>query len=84
MVTHAGALTAEEDIGKVVARAVNDPRTANKKLVIKVNTLTQSEIIATWERVHGKTAKRVTVSSQQIDEKLQGQSLLLLLDCATE
>ena len=51
-----GATTAEEDIGAVVSRVLDDPRAVDKVVVIKVNTLTQNEIIDTWERLSGKKA----------------------------
>ena len=73
----AAATTLEDDIGKVVAKAVNDPRAANKKLVIKVNTLTQNEIIETWERVSGKKVARTTVSAEELDEQLQSALSLI-------
>ena len=69
---HAGALTAEADIGRVVARAVEDPRTADKTLVIRVNTLTQNQIIAAYESVTGKKVGRRHVSAEELEQQIQG------------
>ena len=68
----AAAATDEDDIGRVVARAVNDPRTANKKLVIKANQFTQNELIATWERLSGKTITKQPVSAEDLDAQIKG------------
>ena len=65
-------MTAEEDIGKVVARAVNDPRTENKRLVIKGSDFTQNQIIAAWEKVSGKTVARQAVSVEELTQKING------------
>jgi hypothetical protein len=67
-----GAATDEEDVGKVVALAVADPRTANKKLLIKVNVITQNDLIATWERLSGKTVTKKNVSAEDLDMQIQG------------
>ena len=69
---HAGATTAEADIGKVVARAVNDPRTANKTLVIRVNALTQNQIIAAYESVSGEKVGRRHVTAEELEHEIQG------------
>ncbi len=53
-------MTAEEDIGAIVSRVLDDPRAANKIVVIKVNTLTQNEVIDAWENISGKKASFVT------------------------
>ena len=50
----AGAATDEADIGKVVARAVNDPSTLNKKVIIKPNIFTQNELVELYEKLAGK------------------------------
>ena len=71
-VQSAGGATAEEDIGKVVARAVNDPRTANKRLVIKGSDFTQNQIIAAWETVSGKTVARQDVSAEDLIQIING------------
>ena len=68
----AAAATDENDIGRVVARAVNDPRTANKKLVIEANTFTQNELIATWERLSGIIITKQPVSAEELDAQIKG------------
>ena len=65
-------MTAEEDIGKVVARAVNDPRTANKRLVVKGSDFTQNQVIAAWEKVSGKMVARQAVSAEDLNQIING------------
>jgi hypothetical protein len=48
-----------------VVRSLTDPRTMNRKLVIKANTDTQREIVDTWERISGKKVNRKEVSAEE-------------------
>lgn len=73
--TKRGGGTAEEDIGKVVARAVGDQRTINKKLIIKGAAPTQAEIIAAYERVSGKQIQRVYVSAAELSRKIADEAV---------
>lgn len=56
---------------------MNDPRTADKKLVIRAITPTQNEIIETWERVTGKKVDRKQVSGAELDEQIKSEFALL-------
>ena len=69
---HAGYVTAEEDIAKVVARAVVDPRTINKKLVIRPQAPTQNELVAAYEAATGQRLPRTTVTNDEIEQQLKG------------
>jgi len=63
----------EADIGKVVVRCLTDPRTINKKLVIKVNTATQREILDTWEGMSGKKVNVKEVSAEEYSRLDKGE-----------
>lgn len=56
----------------MVARAINDPRTANKRLVITGSNFTQKQIIAAWEKVSCKTVARQAVSTEDLNQAING------------
>ncbi len=51
-------LVLQDDVGLVIARAVNDPRIANKKTPILANSLAQKDTISIWEELSGKAVAR--------------------------
>lgn len=64
--------TSEIDVGRVIARSLDDPRTVNKKVVVKANAFTQHELVAVWERVSGKRKKLIDVSAEEYENKNKG------------
>jgi len=58
----------EEDIGTYTIRAVDDPRTLNKTLYLRLpaNTLSFNELVALWEQKIGKTLEKVYVPEEQV------------------
>lgn len=67
-----GYATAEEDIAQVVAKAINDPRTANRKLVIRPHAPTQNELVAAYEAASGQKLPRVTVTNEELEQQIRG------------
>ncbi|CAN4093876.1 unnamed protein product [Withania somnifera] len=63
----------EHDIGTYTIKAVDDPRTLNKTLYIKPpkNTLSFNELVATWEKLIGKTLEKIYVPEEQILKDIQ-------------
>jgi len=58
----------EEDVGTFAIKAVDDPRTLNKTLYLRLpaNTLSFNELVALWEKKIGKTLEKVYVSEEQV------------------
>ena len=71
-----GAITDEADIGRILAKAVNDPRTLNRKVIIKGNVLTQNELISTYEGLANKAVSRKHVTREELDQQIKGASSL--------
>lgn len=67
-----GLTTAEQNIGKVVAKAVSDDRTVNKKLIIRGQARTQNELILAYEAATSKKLPRNTVTREQLEQHLKG------------
>ena len=56
----------------MVARAVADPRTINKKLVIRPQAPTQNELVAAYEAATGHRLPRIAVTNDEIEQQLKG------------
>jgi len=71
----------QEDIGKVSLKAVDDPRTLNKQLVIRPppNVLTFNSLVALWEKKLGHSLNKTYVSEAEVEKQIEGQSLTLCL-----
>ena len=71
----------EEDIGTFTIKAVDDPRTLNKTLYLRLpaNTLSFNELVALWEKKIGKTLEKVYVSEEQVVKLIAGQKLPSLI-----
>jgi len=70
----------EEDVATYTIKAVDDPRTLNKALYIRLpaNTLTWNELVALWETKIGKTLDKVYVPEEQLLKSIQETGDLLL------
>lgn len=62
-----------QDVARVTALAIDDDRTENKTVGIfpSSNSFTQSELITLWEEISGKTVKRVTVTCDEVDRRIE-------------
>nr|ABK23528.1 unknown [Picea sitchensis] len=58
----------EEDIGTFTIKAVDDPRTLNKTLYLRLpaNTLSFNDLVALWERKIDKTLDKVYVPEEEV------------------
>nr|M1T9X3.1 RecName: Full=Phenylcoumaran benzylic ether reductase IRL1; AltName: Full=Isoflavone reductase-like 1; Short=GbIRL1; Short=IFR-like protein 1 [Ginkgo biloba]AGG40646.1 isoflavone reductase-like protein [Ginkgo biloba] len=58
----------EEDIGTFTIKSVDDPRTLNKTLYLRLpaNTFSFNELVALWEKKIGKTLEKVYVPEEQV------------------
>eukprot|EP01018_Ginkgo_biloba_P008362 Gb_21755 [translate_table: standard] len=58
----------EEDIGTFTIKAVDDPRTLNKTLYLRLpaNIFSFNELVALWEKKIGKTLEKVYVPEEQV------------------
>lgn len=57
----------EEDIGVFTIKAVDDPRTLNKTLYLRLpaNTLSFNEVVRLWEKKMDKTLEKVYIPDEQ-------------------
>ncbi|KAK9808176.1 hypothetical protein WJX73_005488 [Symbiochloris irregularis] len=62
----------EDDLGRVMARAVNDSRTENKKLIIIAMQPTQPELVAACRAVTGQDIKTEHVPAEQLEKLIAG------------
>ncbi|XP_076886272.1 eugenol synthase 2-like [Bidens hawaiensis] len=75
----------EEDIALTTIKAVHDPRTLNKTLILRPpgNTLSFNEIASIWESKIGKTLEKTYVKEEQCLKNIQeapfGLSIVLSL-----
>ncbi|XP_008795940.2 phenylcoumaran benzylic ether reductase Pyrc5-like [Phoenix dactylifera] len=71
-----GIFVDEDDIGTFTIRAVDDPRTLNKILYIRLpaNTLTHNELVSLWEKKVGKTFERVYVPEEEVLKKIRASA----------
>ena len=71
----------EEDIGTFAIKAVDNPKTLNKTLYLRLpaNTLSFNELVALWEKKIGKTLEKVYVSEEQVVKLIAGQKLPSLI-----
>ena len=58
----------EEDIGTFAIKAVDDPRTLNKTLYLRLsaNTYSFNELVALWEKKINKTLEKVYIPEEQM------------------
>lgn len=63
----------EEDIGTFTIKAVDDPRTLNKTLYLRLpaNTISFNELAALWEKKIGKTLEKVYVPEEAVLKKIE-------------
>lgn len=64
----------EDDIATYTVKAVDDPRTLNKTLLIMPpnNIYTFNELVALWEKKVGKTLEKIYVPEEQLLKDIQG------------
>ena len=79
----AGLANAMEDIVAYTAKAMIDPRTENKRVIVcpAANKATQNDLIALWERISGMKVNKDYMSAEELDQQIKGEmrSVLLLL-----
>ena len=65
----------EEDVATYTTKAVDNPRTLNKAIYLRLpeNTLSVNELVALWENKIGKTLEKLYVSEDQLLKSIQGQ-----------
>lgn len=58
----------EEEIGVFTIKAVDDPRTLNKTLYLRLpaNTLSFNEVVSLWEKKIDKTLEKVYIPDEQV------------------
>ncbi|KAH9319820.1 hypothetical protein KI387_021589 [Taxus chinensis] len=58
----------EEDVGTFTIKAVDDPRTLNKVLYLRLptNSISTNDLVALWESKIGKTLEKVYLSEEQV------------------
>ncbi len=67
-------MTSLPDIGKFTSAIVSDPRTENQEVKIENETTSQSEMIAIWEDLSGKSVEKVPVSAEDLDAIIASSS----------
>ncbi|KAJ1384958.1 NmrA-like domain [Sesbania bispinosa] len=65
---HKAIFNEEEDIGTYTIRAVDDPRTLNKVLYLRLpnNIYSVNELVALWEKKMGKTLEKIYVPEEKL------------------
>lgn len=63
----------EDDIATYTIKAVDDPRTLNKSLILRPagNIYTFNDLVSLWEKKIGKSLERVYVSEEQLLKDIQ-------------
>ncbi|KAG9449680.1 hypothetical protein H6P81_009645 [Aristolochia fimbriata] len=63
----------EEDIGAYTIKAVDDPRTLNKILYLRLpaNTYSFNELVSLWEKKIGKTLEKIYVPEDQVLKNIE-------------
>lgn len=71
----------EEDTGTFTIKAVDDPRTLNKTLYLRLpaNTLSFNELVVIWEKKIDKTLEKVNVPKEEVLKLIPGHKLLTLI-----
>lgn len=64
----------EEDIGTYTIKAVDDSRTLNKILYLRLpaNTLSFNELVDLWEKKIGKTLVKEYLSEEKVLKLIEG------------
>jgi len=64
----------EEDIGTFTIKAVDDPRTLNKILYLRLpaNTYSINELVALWEKKIGNTLEKTYIPEEEVLKKIAG------------
>lgn len=72
----AGVFTKESDVAAFTISAVDDPRTLNKVVYLRLlgNVYSMNELIEIWESKIGKTLRRKYVSEGELLTKIKGTS----------
>jgi len=62
----------EEDIGTFTIKAVDDPRTLNKILYLRLpaNTFSLNELVALWEKKIGKSLEKTYIPEEEVLKKI--------------
>uniref|UniRef100_A0A0C9S3Q4 TSA: Wollemia nobilis Ref_Wollemi_Transcript_14834_1258 transcribed RNA sequence n=1 Tax=Wollemia nobilis TaxID=56998 RepID=A0A0C9S3Q4_9CONI len=63
----------EDDIGTYAIKAVDDPRTLNKTLYLRLpaNTYSFNELVALWEKKIGKTLEKIYVPEEAVVKQIE-------------
>ena len=74
---NAAVYVKEEDIATFTIKAVDDPRTLNKTLYLRLpaNTLSFNELVGIWEKKIDKTLDKVYVPEEEVLKSITGQKL---------
>ena len=64
----------EDDVATYTIKSVDDTRTLNKTIYIRPqeNILTQSDVIAKWEKLSGNVLKKIHVRSDELLASMKG------------
>jgi len=68
----------EEDIGTFTIKTVDDPRTLNKTVYLRLpaNTYSFNEMVALWEKKIGKTLEKIYVPEEALLKTIEGAILI--------
>jgi hypothetical protein len=66
----------EEDIGKFMIKAVNDPRTLNKQLMIQPepNIKSMNEVVQLWENKISHSLDKTYVLESEVLKQIEGKN----------
>ncbi|WOL12510.1 isoflavone reductase-like protein isoform X1 [Canna indica] len=79
-----GIFVKEDDIGTYTIKEVDDPRTLNRTLYLRLpaNILSHNELVSLWEKKTGKTLERVYVPEEQVLKQIQEAPIPLNISLA--
>lgn len=74
----AGVANTRADIAAYTAKALDDPRTLDKRFVIapSCNFATQPDLLRIWEGVSGQKMNTEQISAEELQDQIQGETLV--------
>jgi hypothetical protein len=75
LVQWTGVYNCEEDIGTFTIKAVDDPRTLNKQLLIRPepNIKSMNEVVQLWEKKIGHSLDKTYVPESEVLKQIEGK-----------
>ena len=65
----------EDDVATYTIKSIDDPRALNKTIYLRPpeNILSQTELIAKWEKLSGEVLERIPIPSDEFLASMEGK-----------